>query len=45
VTFKAQISVNNKKIFLGHFDTAEEASEAYHRAVLEYRGADWKVPK
>lgn len=34
--YVAQIQVNNKKIHLGYFFTAEEASDAYERAKLFY---------
>lgn len=36
--WKAQIGVNYKDIFLGHFDTAEEAGEAYRVAAQKYHG-------
>lgn len=33
--YKAQIRINNKKIYLGYYNTAEEAFEAYKRAKME----------
>lgn len=34
----ARIMVKNKSIFLGSFETSEEASEAYRQAALKYHG-------
>ena len=36
--WNAQISVNNKKISLGRFETKEEAYESYCKAALKYHG-------
>lgn len=36
--YQARISVNKKSIYLGTFDTAEEASGAYIAASLKYHG-------
>jgi hypothetical protein len=36
--WKAQISVQNKNIHLGYFDTPEAAHEAYQRAAVQYFG-------
>jgi len=34
----AQINANGKKIFLGHYDTPEEAHAAYKEAALKHFG-------
>ena len=34
----ARIMVNSKSIFLGSFETSEEAAEAYRQAALKYHG-------
>lgn len=36
--YQAKIGVNNKKIHLGYFDSAEEASEAYKQAARLHHG-------
>jgi hypothetical protein len=36
--FSAQIMVNRKQIYLGRFETAEEASLAYNEACVKYHG-------
>lgn len=36
--FRAQIAVNKQNIFLGLFETVEEASEAYRNARIKYFG-------
>lgn len=36
--WKAEIRINGKKVWLGHFDTAQEASDAYQRAKKERDG-------
>ncbi len=38
-TFRAEITVNKQKIYLGSFCTPEEAQQAYIAASLEYHGA------
>ena len=35
-TYKARITVDNKKIYLGYYDTEEEARKAYIDAKLKY---------
>ena len=35
-TYKAEITVDNKKIYLGCYDTEEEARQAYIDAKLKY---------
>jgi hypothetical protein len=37
--YEAQITVDYRKVSLGHFGTAKEAAEAYDRAALEMHGA------
>ena len=34
----ARIMVNNKSMFIGSFETREEAAEAYRKAALKYHG-------
>jgi AP2 domain len=41
--FTAQISVNNREVYLGTFDTPEQASKAYQDAVEKYRNAEKKI--
>ena len=41
--FRARITVNRKEIFLGCFDTAEEAYEARKAAELHYYGSNLMV--
>jgi len=36
--YKAQIGVNGKTIYLGHFDTAKEAAHAYNEKAKELHG-------
>jgi len=36
--FYAQMSLNNKHVFLGSYKTAIEAAEAYNKAALKHRG-------
>lgn len=36
--FRARINVNNKTIYLGNFDSIEEASKAYDIAAVQYFG-------
>lgn len=36
--FRADIKINGKGTTIGHFDTAEEAHEAYKKAALELHG-------
>jgi uncharacterized protein YegP (UPF0339 family) len=36
--YRAQIRYNNKRIWIGYYDTAEEAGEAYNKKAFELRG-------
>jgi hypothetical protein len=36
--WKAQIQVNNKYVYLGRYETKEEAHQAYREAALKYHG-------
>lgn len=41
--FRAVISINQKTVHIGMFDTAEEAARAYNRKSKEYFGDDGKI--
>lgn len=36
--FRARISINKKSVFLGYFNNAQEAADAYDKAALEHFG-------
>ena len=43
--FRAGISIDNKKVNIGRFDTVEQASQAYQKAKKEYMekvALEWK---
>lgn len=39
--YVARIKVNRKQIYIGTFDTAEDAARAYDKATIEYNGTEF----
>ena len=43
--YKAQIGINGKTLYIGHFDTAKEAANAYNEKAKELHGAFARLNK